>query len=721
MGIIRIMDEHVANQIAAGEVVERPASVVKELVENAIDAGSRRIEVAIEDGGLKLIRVKDDGCGMDGDDAVLAFQRHATSKIRTGSDLFRVRSLGFRGEALPSIAAVARVECVTSTAETGLGCRVVVEGGRLAERTAAAASRGTDVIVRDLFYNTPARLKYMKTVQTELGHVSDYIYRLAFSRPDIAITFKHNGSVLLQTPGGGDLLQVIAAVYGTAAAKQMVEVKGTSLDYRLSGYCGRPEVTRASRSGITFILNGRYIRNYALAGALVQAYHTLLPVNRYPLAVLHIQMEPELVDVNVHPSKLEVRFSKEAELTEFIKHTVANALGRQTLIPKGAAPKRPSGAAVLEQMTIYDATRTGWDGKQGGANRGGIAGGVAGRRNADDADPRTVRRWTEALLGDADPRRTPDGKESGGVSGTGASAQTQAASLRKPQGTGGSADGGIGNNANATGVSSDGGTGNICENVDDDRHASDEAAATAETSVAYTIAEPAGASADPTESGAASRDGVPGAEALPASDTPTEEHPASRLPKLYPIGQMRGTYIIAQNEDGLYLIDQHAAHERIHYEEFYRRFGRPAEASQQLLVPFVLEFTPSEAETLKERLVYFQQAGVYMEHFGGNTFKVTSCPYWFPQGEEKALIEEMAEWILREKKAPDIAHMRDKFAMLAACKASIKANQPLTTAEIETLLERLGNTRNPFTCPHGRPIVISFSNYELEKMFKRVM
>ncbi|MFN0225599.1 DNA mismatch repair endonuclease MutL, partial [Paenibacillus sp. KR2-11] len=347
MGKITILDEHIANQIAAGEVVERPSSVVKELVENAVDAGSTRVDVSIEEGGLHLIRVADDGGGMDADDVEAAFFRHATSKIATAQDLFSIRTLGFRGEALPSIAAVSKVECLTSPGSTGLGTRLRIEGGTVRVKEDAAAPRGTDLSVRELFYNTPARLKYMKTVQTELGHVTDYMYRLALAYPEIAFTLKHNGHTLLQTLGSGDLLQSVAAVYGSSLAKTMLKIEGETLDYKLEGLISKPELTRANRGGITTVINGRYIRSFPVNQALLQGYHTLLPIGRFPVAVLHLTMDPTLVDVNVHPAKLEVRFSKEPELMALIEHAVRETLGRQRLIPQGGAP---APARVREQL-----------------------------------------------------------------------------------------------------------------------------------------------------------------------------------------------------------------------------------------------------------------------------------------------------------------------------------------------------------------------------------
>ncbi|MBO7746393.1 DNA mismatch repair endonuclease MutL, partial [Paenibacillus sp. MWE-103] len=353
MSKIRILDEQLANQIAAGEVVERPSSVVKELVENAVDAGSSTIDIAVEEGGLSLIRVTDNGSGIEGDDIETAFFRHATSKISSGKDLFRIASLGFRGEALPSIAAVAKVECVSSPDGSGLGRRLVIEGGAIAANEAANAPQGTDISVRELFYNTPARLKYMKSIQTEIGHIADYVNRLALAHPGIAFTLKHNGSTLLRTLGSGDRLQTFAAIYGTATAKAMLPVEGDHPDYELRGCISKPEQTRSNRNGITIVVNGRYIKSFVLNQAMLQAYHTLLPINRFPLAVLELGMHPSLLDVNVHPSKMEVRFSKETELREFVEDAIRRALGKQRHIPGPAEPAERSKPAFVQDRISF--------------------------------------------------------------------------------------------------------------------------------------------------------------------------------------------------------------------------------------------------------------------------------------------------------------------------------------------------------------------------------
>ncbi|MCM3039189.1 DNA mismatch repair endonuclease MutL [Paenibacillus motobuensis] len=681
MAKIVVLDEHIANQIAAGEVVERPASVVKELVENAIDAGAASIEVQAEEGGLSLIRVIDNGSGIDPDDCEAAFYRHATSKLLQGRDLFQIRSLGFRGEALPSIAAVAKVRLVTANSDQGLGRAIEIEGGNLKLNEEIATPQGTDITVKELFYNTPARLKYMKTIQTELGHISDVMYRQALSHPEIAFTFRHNGNTLLQSQGGGDLLQVIAAIYGVNTSKGMVAIEAENLDYRITGYIGRPELTRSNRSGMSTIVNGRYIRNQGLHQAVLRAYHTLLPINRYPLGVLMLDMHPSLVDVNVHPAKLEVRFSKEPELNGFVEESIRSLLSEQVLIPQVVKQNigRGSTQAVIQEQFHFTRPEVTKDAEEGREGTSGAAGGSTTRDVPSGVDNSAAREQAAASR-EAAPAF-------GGSAGSGAGAGYSAPA-------GGSAAAYALREQAAGGYASGSGGG---------------ASAAAASPGSYA---PGGrGQAAPAASGAAP-------QALYGAPQEAPELPA--FPELELIGQHHGTYLIAQNQEGLYLIDQHAAHERVNYEYYYEKFGHPADASQELLLPITLEFTPSDSEKLKERLSWFERVGVILEHFGGGTFRVVSHPYWFPSGEEVSIIEEMAEWVLSER-AIDLSKLREKSSTLVSCKASIKANQKITAEEADTLLQRLAACKQPYTCPHGRPIIISFSNYDLEKLFKRVM
>jgi DNA mismatch repair protein MutL len=651
MGIIHPLDEQLANQIAAGEVVERPASVLKELIENAVDAGATRVDVSAEEGGLTLLRVADDGTGIQADDVLLAFQRHATSKLTTGKDLFQILTLGFRGEALPSIAAVAKVKCVSATDDSGLGRLIEIEGGTLLANRDANASKGTEMIVKDLFYNTPARLKYMKSIQTELGHLSDVVYRQALARPDIAFTFAHNGNNLLRSPGNGDLRQVVAAIYGTSSAKAMIKVKQENPDYTIYGLTALPIETRANRNAVTVLINGRYVRSQAVVQPLMQAYHTLLPLHRYPLSIIHLKMHPTLVDVNVHPAKLEVRFSKENELRTFVEAAVKQALSSETYIPSGTAARTAKQDTWVQEQIRFQLPAE---------NKEHVAAPAA----APSKGTNTFVEYAPVYELNQEQIR-------------------EAASSHEEQ------------------------------------TAPGERSSYPERSAYSTTARSSSSNDWAVARNTTPPDQIPEQVWKSAFAMPEVKPQVPDFPELGWVGQLHGTYIVAQNDNGLYLIDQHAAHERIHYEYYYDKFGHPEEASQELLLPVTLEFAPDESSILKGRLAAFQSAGVYIEDFGGNTFMIRAVPHWFPNGDEAAVVREMAEWVIDERSV-DLHVLREKAAILCSCKASIKANQALTREAGEKLLERLGACRQPYTCPHGRPIVISFSTYELEKMFKRV-
>ncbi|WP_138493453.1 DNA mismatch repair endonuclease MutL [Paenibacillus pinistramenti] len=709
MAKIQVLDEHIANQIAAGEVVERPASVIKELVENSIDAGASKIEISVEEGGLDSIRITDNGSGIDPEDCETAFYRHATSKLSSGRDLYQIRTLGFRGEALPSIAAVAKVTLLTSNNDSGLGRQVVIEGGTLKASEDAPAPQGTDITVKELFYNTPARLKYMKTIQTELGHISDVVYRQALAHPEIGFVLRHNGNLLLQTTGTGDMLQVIAAIYGNQAAKSMLSVAHEDPDYKVTGYIGRPELTRSNRAGMSTIVNGRYIRNPALQQAIMRAYHTLLPIGRYPLLVLQLEMHPALVDVNVHPAKLEVRFSKEAELTAFVETAIKQTLSSEVLIPKVVQQKisRGSSTSVIQEQFHFPsrqsyeetAASTHADPVPRASEQGGSSSEAAAQPGLGFPPPHAANEdYPGERAGDEagslvreqaslNPLYSGKRQRQAGANGAGSPARTESPARAVSPARGGS----------PAGAPPEYGSGRT-----------------------YTNSEGATGSSPSPYSAKGQQERSASAAASRLYESAQEEAALPAFPELTYIGQHHGTYLIANNDTGLYLIDQHAAHERVNYEYYYDKFGAPADASQELLLPITIEFTPSESAKLKERLHWFEQVGVVLEHFGGQTFRVVSLPYWFPQGEEAALVEEMAEWVLNERSI-DLAKLREKSSIMVSCKASIKANQKLTASEADTLLKRLAACRQPYTCPHGRPIVVSFSAYDLEKLFKRVM
>ncbi|USG68037.1 DNA mismatch repair endonuclease MutL [Brevibacillus ruminantium] len=697
MGKIHVLEEHLTNMIAAGEVVERPASVVKELVENAIDAGASSVEIHVEEGGLSLIRVVDNGQGMDEEDCRLAFERHATSKIRQTRDLFRIRTLGFRGEALPSIAAVSRVE-LTSTQSSGqVGTRLTIEGGAIKGVSEIATVKGTEIAVRDLFFNTPARLKYMKSISTEIGHISDYVNRLALTYPAVSFTLTHNSKTLLQTSGDGKLLHVMAAIYGVQVAKLLLPIEGETLDFRWSGFISKTEVTRANRSYLSTLVNGRYVRHYGLHNAIMRGYHTLLPIGRYPIVTLQIEMDPTLLDVNVHPAKLEVRFSKEDELCTAIEACVKNTLLQGLDIVRPMAAERK--ARVIEQVVQpqFDLT---WS-KPGVQDRSGpevsIPSAGAGVRLANL--PGQIREAREAR---DDMRYT--------LSST--STQPFLSEGKKGQ---------------PLPVRTD-----LYPGVMETKRADQEDDNQAATDSAYEknpeirgreeAAEPnACTEPDRKQPDQAKTPYIPliQDDVMGKTDSETKES----VPPLYPVGQVHGTYIVAQNENGMYLIDQHAAQERIFYEHFMQKLAEEGVASQMLLFPHTIELTAQEALKLEKRLPLLHTFGLEIESFGSKTYIVRAHPHWFPEGSEIEVIEELVQFVLEsgESAQADIRAMREKAAILMACKASIKANRFLTHAEMESLLNQLRDSSSPFTCPHGRPIIIHFTSYDLEKMFKRVM
>lgn len=613
MGIIRLMDEPLSNKIAAGEVVERPTSVVKELVENAIDAGSTAIEVLLIEAGLTSIQIVDNGAGMDTDDALLSFSRHATSKIANEHDLFRIRTLGFRGEALASIASVSKVTLHTSNGESGTF--VQMEGGRLTEHRAGALRKGTDIKIDQLFFNTPARLKYMKTLQTELGHSIDLMNRFALSYPGISFKLAHDGRIILQTSGSGDIKRVISDIYGVSIAKKMIPFEGESHDYKVSGYASLPEITRANKNYISLFVNGRWVKHYAIANTVHKAYHTFLPLERQPIVVLNIEGDPYLTDVNVHPAKQQIRLSKEKELMELIHSTIRQTISsavRAPIIEKPKAPKQvPS-----KQLDIWKSSFT---------------------------VKEAVDQLNELPASPAPTMQAPEQSRSDAIEAKAARHEIQ----RETQ---------------------------------------------------Y--------EAEPQEY---------------FTEQATEEDTSPQFPELEVVGQIHGTYIVAQSVDGFYLIDQHAAQERIKYEFFREKVGEiDADERQALLLPLTFHYSRDEALRLKDTLGILAENGVFLEEFGDTSFIVREYPTWFPSGFEQEVIEDLIEQVLNERKV-DVKKLREDAAIMMSCKRSIKANHYLQKHEMERLLQDLKNAEQPFTCPHGRPVIIHFKTYDVEKMFKRVM
>ncbi|WP_089853087.1 DNA mismatch repair endonuclease MutL [Halolactibacillus miurensis] len=649
------MSDALSNKIAAGEVVERPASVIKELVENSIDANSQMIKVDVYEAGLMRMKVTDDGDGMTESDASVAFLRHATSKIKSEQDLFHVRTLGFRGEALASIAAVSKLTLKTSTGD-GAGILIQYEGGKEISREKADARKGTEITVDQLFFNTPARLKYMKTIHTELGHITDVINRLSLSHPGIRFTLAHNDKVIFKSNGRGDLLQIIAQIYGVNVAKKMINIEHKTLDYTISGYIAKPEVTRSGRQYLSTLVNGRFVRSVILNKAILSGYHTLLPIGRHPIVVLQIEMDPILVDVNVHPTKLDVRFSKEKELFIAIETAIKNAFRQERLIPDYTEKKPKLKKEVSEQASFsFDHTSSDIPDTE--------------RKQVSDLNAR-VNNQDSAAVDESDRDET-------GMNNF------------VPQ------------------------IDELTDHSSDDRNITRDIEQHAATAFPETVHENTERLPEATVDSSSVNEQMMEDEREDAANN-------SRMPLMYPVGQHHGTYIIAENDQGMYVIDQHAAQERIKYEYYRDKIVEVDPVLQELLVPMTFDFSKQEALLIEQYQTDFEAIGLFFEPFGQQTYRITAHPNWFPAGFEEETIRDIIAQIIEDEKI-DLKKLREDAAILMACKKSIKANHHLNYDDMFELLETLRKTEDPFTCPHGRPIVIHFSTYELEKMFKRIM
>lgn len=640
MSKIHELDSVLANQIAAGEVIERPASVVKELVENSLDAGSHRIDVLITKSGLGTIRVVDDGVGIAADDLPLAFKRHATSKITSRRDLFRVQTMGFRGEALPSIASVADVQ-MTTAVKGAEGSSIHFHGGKLVGQQAASSRPGTDVVVSELFFNTPARLKYLKSPHTELSHLIDIINRLALANPQVAISLTHDGHELSRSAGNGNLAQVVAAIYGIQVGRKMLPIHGQDGDFAVSGLTSLPELTRAGRQYITITINHRYVRNFQLTKAIIEGYGSKLMVGRYPLAVINIELDPFLVDVNVHPAKREVRLSKEPQLAALISQAISEAVGDRNLIPD-------VGDRANELLDHHYPDK------------------VQESRN----DYRQPTMPTTSAANEA-------------------AGQNPAAAK-------------AGDSIVAQPI--------MIENRDQL-----EDAAVQQFDQKYQSE----SGIQPFDEPALTSSSAPHTEELSLAIGDEEDRAKQRFPQLQYIGQLQGTFLLAQASDGLYIVDQHAAQERINYEKFRKEIGQVSDDQQNFLRPLVLNYSVAEAIKIQDNFDVLKQAGLHLQLFGQNSFILNSHPTWFIEGQEESTAREMIDWVLDKQKLT-VAQFRAKTAIMMSCKRAIKANHRLDSLQAKALLARLPKCENPFNCPHGRPVLIHFTDTDLEKMFKRI-
>ncbi|WP_027107735.1 DNA mismatch repair endonuclease MutL [Lacticigenium naphthae] len=635
---ISILSPTLANQIAAGEVIERPASVVKELVENAIDAKSTHITVIVEEAGLNKIEVRDNGEGIPSAEVARAFERHATSKIHSDEDLFRIRSLGFRGEALPSIASVSHMTIETAV-EGSNGKKMVLIGGEVVEDISSSSRKGTRVVVENIFFNTPARLKYLKTLQTELAHITDIVNRLALAHPTISFHLIHDGNHLIKTPGNGETRQAIAGIYGVDAGKKMRTIQNTNLNFSVAGFVSLPELTRASKRYITLIVNGRYINNFLLRNAVVKGYGSKLMVGRYPVAVVKIDMDPLLLDVNVHPTKQEIRISDEKELARLVEEAVSKAISPTRRIPN-ALENITSGQSQHNKNTYHQEN-------------------IRFIENNELTDQNKLNYFKENRKDELDTT----------VDESKASILVNKNNEEDHQ-------------KQDTSLSEQGELTKRSEKIHDNENT---------LAIVDRL----------MENKAKKTDG---------------EKP---FPRLDYIGQMHGTYLIAQNEEGLFFIDQHAAQERIKYEYYRSTIAEEGTVLQELLTPIVLDYPVNDALVIKEYKVTLEEAGIFLEDFGQNSFLMRAHPSWFKHGQEEDTVKEMIDFLL-EKQELSLAKFKEATAIMMSCKRSIKANHYLSDLEARALLEELKQTKNPYNCPHGRPVIVHFSTIDMEKMFKRI-
>ena len=579
MGKIRVMDETLANKIAAGEVVEKCSSVVKELCENSIDAGAKNILIQLEEGGKKKIEVSDDGLGMSEEDAILAFQRHATSKIYKDDDLFFIDTLGFRGEALPSIASVSR--CELKTSDGVVGTHVVIEGGKKVLIEKSDARKGTSLKITNLFYNTPARLKYLRSEQAELASCVSFVERLALSHPEIAFTLHHDNRLVVKTSGSNDLLKTIHEIYGLQVSSKMIEIKASNDDFDLYGYVCKPEILKSNRNHMIVMVNDRIVKNFDINKAINDAYYTYKPDIKFPIVVLKINTDPTLIDVNIHPTKQDIKLSKIDVLYELIVKTIKDALYNALLVP-------------------------------------------------------------DALL------RTPEIQNS-------------------PK--------------------------EVIENIVKEQE---------EAYIPTTVQTEFNLKEEPKE------------EII-------VENPEMKELVLYPVGLAHGTYIIAENESGVYIIDQHAAQERVNYERNMAALKSKEVHTTNLLFPITIELSGSEFLKVKAEEEHLKELGFDIDEFGVNTFVIKAHPTWLREGYEEESIRRIIDLIVGGISKLDPVKFNESIAITLACKMSIKANMHISHEAQEELLKELCACDNPYNCPHGRPTIIKFSNYDLERMFKRVM
>ena len=595
MSKIQVMDEVLANKIAAGEVVEKCMNVVKELVENSIDAKATEISIKLIDSGVKEIEVSDNGIGMDEEDAKMAFLRHATSKLKNLDDLFYIESLGFRGEALPSIASVSNVTLKTSDGK--VGTLININGGKDLKVERSDLQTGTTITVKDLFYNTPVRLKYLKNLYTELANIVDYMNKMALSYPNIKFTLVNNDKVLLKTDGNGDVLKVIYEIFGANITKKMIPIEGENDDYYISGYISYPEITKSNRNSITTLVNGRVIKNNELNKTIIDCYHTYIHKDRYPIIVLNIDVDPILVDINIHPTKMDIKFSKMDTLKEIVTESITKRLEEITLIPDAATRDLHAINEVRHQIIDKEESI----------------------ENYEEKEAEKDKIYEEIKLD--------------------FEVQEEKIDLEKK------------------------------------------------------------------------------IDAISPEEIVDVKTDYNRIKKMYPKTVLFKTYIVAENDDGMYLIDQHAAAERINFEKIMKKL-KEEPIIIDLLVPIKIELKTDEYILIKTHFDLLEKYGFIVDDFGFNTIIIRSHPDWIVEEKEEELIRKIVD-ILCDKGNFDFDQFIWRIAATTACRMSVMAGDYISQEEQEWILDNIRKCENPFTCPHGRPTIITYTRYELERLFKR--
>ena len=707
MGKINILSAELSNKIAAGEVVERPSSVVKELVENSIDAGSTNIKVIIKEFGIQQIRIIDNGSGISNDDLARAFLRHATSKISADYDLFHIETLGFRGEALASISSVSRVT-IKSCAGEAQGKMLVLEGGKVVSEEYYAPIKGTDLSVENLFYNTPARLKYLRNPHTEQANITNIIHKFALSYPNVAFELHIDGKITFKTYGDGDVHKILSKIYNMGVARNMIEFSGSNDDYKVFGYISVPEETRASKNYINIFINGRYIKNYGIQNAIIDAYGTLLMINRYPLCVINIEMDPILLDVNVHPTKQEVRLSKEAELIRLIKEVIAERLSNYTYIPQGmnnVLTKKEK--AKIEKINFLDEL----DNKFGDVEDKNI---FSEEKKESEVDLEAELSFPDTQEEVASHVIQEDEFLFGGDL-LSKSAEEKIPVQSKEN---------TFNQRNKTQkIKSDLPDLSYSSHPRDNRNKFGDKPTKKEIEnfINFSKKEDNASYDDRTEEVVSNvvKDDSHFNEIKDAKIVQDDDTKVRTLPDLKVLAQIFKTYILSEADNKLFLIDQHAAAERYNYEKLQREFIERKNYKKQMLIPLMFDFSVEEAAEVRNNLEKFEELGIVFEEFGDNSYVVREFPGWIEEDEEQ-MIKIIVEKVLRNNNITFNELRNDAIAM-ASCKMSIKANQVLTDVEMNKVISDLYECKNPFTCPHGRPIITKMEKKDLEKMFKRIV